>query len=283
MDKQNKAALYALAGGVIWSFSGLLSRLVSWNSFSLVALRALVATVILGLCRGSFRIRPNKGLWLCGLGISATSLLYMSALRFTSTANAIVLQYTASVFVILYMLLVKRQKPLKSELIATIFVILGVCLCFSGGLSGGTLTGNLLGLLSGMTYAVVFLTTRSAGNDPVDSVYFGTLLSCALAVVVPFDKGFSITPRDLAIMLGLGCSLGLGYLFFSLGMRYGLSPVRSCIISNAEPVLNPVWVFLLLGENPGVMSIVGAAVVLIAITAQSIYEARRTKAAAERT
>ncbi len=283
MDKQNKAALYALAGGVIWSFSGLLSRLVSWNSFSLVALRALVATVILGLCRGSFRIRPNKGLWLCGLGISATSLLYMSALRFTSTANAIVLQYTASVFVILYMLLVKRQKPLKSELIATIFVILGVCLCFSGGLSGGTLTGNLLGLLSGMTYAVVFLTTRYAGNDPVDSVYFGTLLSCALAVVVPFDKGFSITPRDLAIMLGLGCSLGLGYLFFSLGMRYGLSPVRSCIISNAEPVLNPVWVFLLLGENPGVMSIVGAAVVLIAITAQSIYEARRTKAAAERT
>ena len=283
MDKQNKAALYALAGGVIWSFSGLLSRLVSWNSFSLVALRALVATVILGLCRGSFRIRPNKGLWLCGLGISATSLLYMSALRFTSTANAIVLQYTASVFVILYMLLVKRQKPLKSELIATIFVILGVCLCFSSGLSGGTLTGNLLGLLSGMTYAVVFLTTRYAGNDPVDSVYFGTLLSCALAVVVPFDKGFSITPRDLAIMLGLGCSLGLGYLFFSLGMRYGLSPVRSCIISNAEPVLNPVWVFLLLGENPGVMSIVGAAVVLIAITAQSIYEARRTKAAAERT
>ena len=282
MDKQNKAALYALASGVIWSFSGLLSRLVSWNSFSLVALRALVATVILGLCRGSFRVRPNKGLWLCGLGVSATSLLYMSALRFTSTANAIVLQYTASVFVILYMLLVKHQKPLKSELIATVFVILGVCLCFSGGLSGGTLLGNLLGLLSGMTYAVVFLTTRYAGNDPVDSVYFGTLLSCLLTVVVPFDKGFSFNLRELAIMLALGCSLGLGYLFFSLGMRYGLSPVRSCIISNAEPVLNPVWVFLLLGENPGVMSIVGAAVVLAAITVQSIYEARKTKAA-ERT
>ncbi|MBQ7520810.1 MAG: EamA family transporter [Clostridia bacterium] len=279
MDKQNKAALYALAGGIIWSFSGLFSRMVSWNSFTLVALRALVAAVILGFSRGSFRIRPNKGLWLCGLGISMTSLLYMSALHFTSTANAVVLQYTASVFVILYLFLVKRQKPLKSELIATFFVILGVCLCFSGGLSGGTLVGNLLGLLSGMTYAVVFLTTRYAGNDPVDSVYFGTLLSCALALAVPFDKGFSLTLRDLAIMLGLGCSLGLGYLFFSLGMRYGLSPVRSCIISNAEPVLNPIWVFLLLGENPGVMSILGAAVVLAAITVQSLYEARRTKAA----
>ena len=279
MDKQNKAALCALVGGVIWSFSGLLSRLVSWNSFTLVALRAVVATFILGLCRGGFRIRPNKGLWLCGLGISVTSLLYMSALRFTSSANAIVLQYTASVFVILYMLLVKHQKPLKSELIATFFVILGVCLCFSGGLSGGTLLGNLLGLLSGMTYAVVFLTTRHAGNDPVDSVYFGTLLSCALLVAVPFDRGFSVTPRDLIIMLALGCSLGLGYLFFSLGMRYGLSPVRSCIISNAEPVLNPIWVFLLLGENPGAMSILGAAVVLLAITAQSVYEARRGKQA----
>ena len=277
MDEQNKAALYALAGGIIWSFSGLFSRMVSWNSFTLVALRALVAAVILGLSRGSFRIRPNKGLWLCGLGISMTSLLYMTALHFTSTANAVVLQYTASVFVILYLFLVKRQKPLKSEVIATFFVILGVCLCFSGGLSGGTLLGNLLGLLSGMTYAVVFLTTRYAGNDPVDSVYFGTLLSCLMAVAVPFDPGFAVTLWDLAIMLGLGCSLGLGYLFFSLGMRYGLSPVRSCIISNAEPVLNPIWVFLILGEHPGVMNVVGAAVVLAAITVQSVYEARRAK------
>ena len=277
MDKQNKAALYALVSGIIWSFSGLFSRLVSWNSFTLAGMRALVALVILGLGRGSFRVRPNKGLWICGAGITLTSFLYMSALRFTSTANAIVLQYTASVFVILYLFFFKHHKPLKSELIATFFVVFGVVLCFSGGLSGGGLLGNLLGLCSGLTYAVVFLTTRYRGNDPVDSVYFGTMLSCLLAVSAPFDPGFSLSLRQILITLGLGCSLGVGYLLFSLAMRYGLPPLRSCIISNVEPVMNPIWVFLALGENPGILSVLGAAVVLLAVTLQSVYEARKTK------
>ena len=277
MNKQSVAALYAFLGGLIWSFSGLLSRLVSWGSFSLVGLRAIVAVVILGLFRGSFRIRPNRGMWVSAAGISLTSLLYMSAIRLTSTANAIVLQYTASVFVILYMLLVKKQKPLASEWIASGFVILGVCLCFAGGLTGGHLAGDLLGLLSGASYAAVFLSTRYSGNDPVDSVYFGTLISCVFLAFVPFDPGFSLTLRQLLLMLGLGCSLGLGYLFFSLGLRYGLSAIRSCIISNVEPVMNPIWVFLLLGESPGLFSILGAAVVLLSVTLQSLYEAKRIR------
>ena len=275
MDKQNKAALYAFLGGLIWSFSGVLSRAIAWSSFSLVGLRALVAVVILGLFRGGFRVRPNKGMWITGGGITVTSLLYMSSIRLTSTANAIVLQYTASVFVILYMFLIKKQKPLKSELLATLVVIIGVCLCFSDGLGSGRLAGDLLGLCSGATYAVVFLSARYSGNDPVDSVYFGTLLSCVFLVYVPFDPGFALTARQLAVMLGLGCSLGLGYLFFSLGLRYGLSAIRSCIISNVEPVMNPIWVFLFMRESPGLHSILGAALVLLAVTCQSLWEAKK--------
>ena len=278
MNKQNKAVLFALLGGVIWSFSGLFSKMVSWSSFTLVGARAVIAVLILGAGRGSFRVKPNKGMWLNAAGITLTSLLYMSAIRLTSTANAIVLQYTASVFVILYMFLVRHQRPLRSELIATLFVIAGVCLCFANGLSGGHLLGNLLGLLSGMTYSIVFLSTRYSGNDPVDSVYFGTLISCLFFLFAPFDPAFSFTGHQLLIMLALGCSLGLGYLFFSLGMRYGLSAIKSCIISNVEPVLNPIWVFLVIRESPGLFSILGASIVLLSITLQTLYESRRGKA-----
>ena len=275
MKQQNKAALLAFLGGIVWSFSGLLSKLVPWSSFSLVGLRGIVATVILGLCRGSFSIRPNKAMWLNALGISITSLLYMSAIRLTNTANAIVLQYTAPVFVILYLFVIKKQMPRKSEVIGAAFVALGVILCFSGGIAKGNTLGNLLGLLSGVTYSVVFLSARASGNDPVDGVYLGTLISCVMLVTVPFDRSFRPDLNQLAVMLCLGTSLGLGYLFFSLGMRYGLSPLRSCVISNVEPVMNPVWVFLFLGESPGTASILGAAVVLLAVTGQSIYEAMK--------
>ena len=275
MSKQNKAALCALLSGIVWSFSGLFSRMVAWSSFSLVGLRSVTAVLILGLFRGGFRIRPNRGLWISAAGITATSLLYMSALRLTTTSNAIVLQYTASVFVILYMILIKKQKPLKSEMIAAFFVILGVCLCFSEGLGGGRLAGNLLALASGVSYAAVFLSTRYSPNDPVDSVYFGTLISCAFIVFPFFDPAVSLTPRQLLMAVALGASLGLGYLFFSLGLRYGLSAVRSCVISNVEPVMNPVWVFLFRGESPGPLGILGAAVVLLSVTAQSLYEAKK--------
>lgn len=277
MNEQTKAALYAFLGGLIWSFSGLFSKMVTWSSFSLAGLRAMVAVVILAIGRGGIRLRLNRGLWLSAAGISLTSVLYMCALKYTTSANAVVLQYTASVFVILYLLLIRRQKPLKSELVAAVFVILGVCLCFAGGLGGGRLLGNVLGLFSGLTYSLVFISTRYSGNDPLDGVYFGQLISCVFALAVPFDSGFSFTWPNLAIMLALGCALGVGYYFFSLSMRHGISAVRSCVISNVEPVMNPVWVYLFRGENPGIFSILGAAVVLLSVTLQSLYESLRAK------
>lgn len=177
------AALLTFAAGLSWSFTGMFTKLVGWSSFTLAGVRAIFALLVLGLARGSFRVRPNRGMWLSAVGVTVTSLLFLSAARLTTAANAIVLQYTASIFVILYMLLFKKQRPLKSELVAAFFVMLGVCLCFAGGLEGGRLLGNILGLCSGVTFAMMFLANRYSGNDPLDNVYFGTLASRALCAV----------------------------------------------------------------------------------------------------
>ena len=275
MKEQKTAVFFAFISGLAWSFTGLFSRLVSWNAFTLVGLRAPIALLIIGLGRGSFHIRPNRGLWVSAAGITLTSLLFMAANRLTTAANAIVLQYTASIFVMLYSFFVKKQKPLRSEVIAAIFVFFGVILCFMGGLSSGRLLGDCIALLSGITFAMVFLAARYSGNSPIDGVYFGTLVSCVFVLAVPFDPAFHFTASQLLVMLALGLGLGLGYLFFSIGMQHGLSPVKACIISNVEPVLNPTWVALLIGQSPGLFSILGAITVLLAITLQSLYEMHR--------
>ena len=166
-------------------------------------------------------------------------------------------------------------EQMRSEVIAAFFVFFGVILCFMGGLSGGGLIGDCIALLSGVTFAMVFLAARYSGNSPIDGVYFGTLVSCVFVLAVPFDPAFQLTVTQLLVMLALGLGLGLGYLFFSMGMQRGLSPVKACIISNVEPVLNPTWVALLLGQSPGLFSILGAVTVLLAITLQSLYEMRR--------
>lgn len=275
MKKEHKfvAPLFIFLSGFVWSFTGLFSKLVPWGPFTLVGFRSVVATVMLALIRGTFRVRPNKAMWLGAAGSLLTSLLYMIAIRFTAPANAIVFQYTAPVFVILYTFFVKKQKPLRSELVSAVFVMLGVCLCFASGLGSGRLAGDLVALLSGVSYAMVFLVARYSDNDPLDNVYLGMLLSCLFMAFVPFDANFSLTPSHLLVGVCMGLGLGGGYLFFSLGMRRKISPVAAVIISNVEPVLNPVWVFLITRENPGMLTILGAAVVLLSATLQPIYEA----------
>jgi drug/metabolite transporter (DMT)-like permease len=276
-NRQNgKAALLTFAAGLSWSFTGMFTKLVTWSSFTLVGVRAVIALLVLGLARGSFRVHVNKGMWISAVGVTATSVLLLSSAQLTTSANAVVLQYTASVFIILYMIFVKKQRPLKSEIIAAFFVMLGVCLCFAGSMEGGKLLGNILGLCSGVTFAMLFLANRYSGNDPLDGVYFGMLLSCPFAIFAFFDPGFSLTLPNIGCGIGLGVGLGFGYLFLALGARCGISPVASCVISNVEPVLNPIWVYLAVGENPGFWGILGAAVVLLSVTVQSLYEMCRT-------
>ena len=91
-----------------------------------------------------------------------------------------------------------------------------------------------------------------------------------LALYLPFDPGASADITPFLAALGLGVALTLGYLFFSIGMRRGVPPVTAAIVSNIEPILNPTWCFLFLGEFPGVLSIIGALIVLTAVTAYTI-------------
>lgn len=288
MEKTSKSAawtgpvLVALSA-VAWSFSGVLSQGLEWNGFTKTGVRGIVATLIFAAFRKSFKVKITPGLILGALGVALTSLLYMSATLYTSASNAIVLQYSMPAYVILLNLLVFKQKPAKSDIITVIFVMLGVTLCCLEGLSGGGMLGNALGLLSGLTFALVFFASRLPGCDAVSYSYLGNVFSIAMAVSLFFDPNVHfiadsaysahLIATDLIKGILLGVSLGLGYLFFSLGIKR-TSPVTAAIITNLEPVLNPVWVFVFLGVWPGVFGILGALIVLATVTVHSIIHTR---------
>jgi drug/metabolite transporter (DMT)-like permease len=94
---------------------------------------------------------------------------------------------------------------------------------------------------------------------------------------IPFDEGFIVTVPTVMAALALCICLTGGYLLFSQGMKAGVSPVAAAIVANIEPVLNPIWVFLALGEMPGWLTIWGALLVIGAVTAYGILNARRTE------
>lgn len=250
---------------VSWSFSGLLGKITEWNALSLFAYRALIASILLGCARHSFRVVSTTGNWLGASGVFLTSLLFMYANKLTTAANAIVLQYAMPVFVLLYGALIQKQRPGRRELVAVCGMLLGVVLCFCQGVSAGGTLGNLLALLSAVTWSMVFLSGKRPDSDALTYAYMGNLLSCAFLFALPNDAHVQWTFKSLVVPTLMGLCMGGGYWLFNLGMRRNVSAVTAALVANVEPVLNPVWVFLFMGENPGALSIAGVCIVITGV------------------
>ena len=155
--------------------------------------------------------------------------------------------------------------------------MLGVVLCFADRMGGGHLLGNLLALASAVTFALVFFCARMPDTNPADYSYLGLLLCVPSAVCGFFDPAMSARPSEWLAVLGLGVCLAGGYYFISAAMGR-VSPVFTVLLSNLEPVLNPIWVALFLpelGEVPGGMALVGSAIVLVTAAVYSLGPAER--------
>ena len=265
MKQTHIGALQVALGAISWSFAGVLGKWLAWNALTINGIRALVAAIIMGLARGSFRVRLSKGTLLGALGVMLTSMLYMVAIKLTTSANAIVLQYAAPAFVIFFCWIFYGQKPSLRSVVTAALIMVGVVLCFADRMGGGHLIGNVLALLATVTFALVFFCARMPDTDPAEYSYLGLLLCVPSALFGFFDPNMSADPRQWLAVIGLGVCLAGGYYFISAAMGK-VSPIFTVLLSNLEPVLNPIWVALFLpqlGEFPGPMAILGSAIVLV--------------------
>ena len=265
MNKNHIGALQVALGATFWSFAGVLGKWLPWNALTINGVRSLVAVILLGLARRSFRVRLSRGTVLGALGVMLTSMLYMAAIKLTTSANAIVLQYAAPAFVILFCWLFYGQRPGLRSVVTAGLIMLGVVLCFADRMGGGRLLGNVLAILSAVTFALVFFCARMPDTNPSDYSYLGLLLCVPSVIFAFFDPAMSAEPAQWLAALGLGVCLAGGYYFVSAAMGR-VSPVSAVLLSNLEPVLNPIWVALFLpqlGEVPGGLALVGSAIVLV--------------------
>ena len=275
---QRRSALMVALAGICWSFAGVLSRFTSWSGFSLTGFRSIVAILLLAAIRKSFRPKNTLWNWLGALGVASTSALFMVANKLTSAANAIVLQYAMTAIVILVQIVFFHMRPRKLDLGAATLVMLGVVLCFCQGLGRGQFLGDLVALSSAFTWAAVFLASRMPGVDSLSYAYQGNLLACLFLLYMPFDPAVAAsTPADWLVPVAMGICLGIGYVFFALGMKAKLSPTVAAIVANIEPVLNPLWVLIFLGEAPGMLSLLGALLVMLTVTLYSLMNERDAK------
>ncbi|MCQ2436773.1 MAG: DMT family transporter [Clostridia bacterium] len=269
MSENRKGALFVALAAISWSFAGVLCKYLPWSSLTLNGFRNLVATILLIISRGTWKVKLSKGNCLGALGVMGTSLTFMLSTKITSAANAIVIQYAMPVFVVLFCWLFYKQVPTKGNIITVLVILFGVFLCSAEGMGNGAIVGDLLALVSAVTFALVFFCSKLPDTDAQSYSYLGLILGIPFSLAAFWDPNFVIAPQYVLSVVGMGFALAFGYIFIAKGLSR-TSPLTAAILANIEPVLNPVWVFLFLGDAPGVLTIVGAAIVLITATIYSV-------------
>jgi drug/metabolite transporter (DMT)-like permease len=184
----------------------------------------------------------------------------------TTAANAILLQYTAPIYVALLGAWLLKEKTKPRDWVAIALTLGGMALFFMEGLDMSGLLGNVFSLLSGVSFAffAVFMRMQKDGS-PLESVLLGNLLTAVIGLPFLFSGVPHRTGWLSLVLLGV-FQLGLPYIFYAKAVKR-LTALEVILIPVLEPILNPVWVFLMIGEVPGTLALVGGAIVLIVITA----------------
>jgi len=269
--------LFVLAAAVLWSTGGLFIKWVTLSGLELSFGRSLLAAITVAI----FTRREGFGLnfvtALASLLYAALLLLFVLATKETTAANAIFLQYTAPVYLLIFEPLFYKEKFRSRDLIVVIFCVLGMSLFFVGKLRPQDVTGNLLALASGLCFACYFLLlrhTKSRAVNRASSVIYGNLLLVVIAAPAALKVLPHISKGDTVGIVYLGVvQIGIAYTLFTVAMARGVRSLDAGIVGYVEPVLNPIWVFLAIGERPTSWAILGGAIIVVAVVCHMLLEA----------
>ncbi len=280
MQNENRSSGWSvfcvIAASVCFSTGGLFMKLIPWSALAINGARNLIGACVIGLFMLITRHRPvfNRTVAIGALSLMSVTTTFALANKMTTAANAIVLQFTAPVFVILLMALLYGSRPNRADLLTCAAVLLGVVLFFIDGIRAGNLAGNLVAILSGLCYAGVFMMNTGKGADALSSSFWGQLAAGVLLTPLCFRETDFSAPTLLSV-LALGViQVGGAYILFSLGIRR-TPPVTASLITGLEPILNPIWVMLFYGEPFTVLSAVGAVIVVGSIVLYNVWNARQ--------
>ena len=276
--------LFVVAAALLWSTGGLFIKWTSLSGLELSFCRSFFAAITVALVTRHEGFRFNTITALASVLYAALLILFVLATKATTAANAIFLQYTAPVYLLVLEPLIYKDKFRLRDLVTVLVCVAGMLLFFVGKLRTQDVAGNLFALASGLCFALYFLCLRHPKAREVNraaSVIYGNIL----AVLVTAPWGLAAIPHlklhDAGSVAYLGVvQLGIAYALFTVAMARGVRSLDAGIVCYVEPLLNPLWVFLVLGERPSQWALLGGAMIIAAVICHMLLDARYKRRAA---
>ena len=276
LSEYQKGILFVFIAGLLWSTGGLFIKLISLPAMQLAFFRCTIAAFAFGILFRKEILLFNKLTFVNSVFYATILITFVIATKTTTAANAIFLQSTAPIYVLIFEPIFNKTKYERINIITVALCMVGMLLFFVGKLEPGHLEGNIIALFSGLAFAAFFLGMKK--NDPKfqhSSIFYGNVLVAIISIPFLFSLG-TLTTSDLWMVTFLGVfQIAFAYAFFSAGLKK-IYAVEASIISMIEPVLNPVWVFIGYGETPSITAIIGGLIILGSIIIRSVITGTST-------
>ena len=280
--QRNTAILQMAMCAGLWSIAGIFIKLIPWHPMAIAGFRSLLAgaVVLIYIKVRGWKFVVNKQTLLSGIFLCITFCTFVVANKLTTAANAIVLEFTSPVFIVILSALLYGQRFCRADLITVVLTLGGISLFFFDQLTTGGMIGNFVALSAGLFQACTYIFVGNChDNDRMSGIFIGHLLTALVGIPFAFFNETAIAPLPVLSILVLGIlQLGIPYVLFGEASRV-CPPLMCSLIGAVEPLLNPVWVFLFDGERPGTWALVGGVIVIVTITVWCMHGGGTTKEA----
>ena len=275
-SERSRAIFLLVITAILWSLGGVLIKSIKWNPVAIAGMRSMIAVVVLLIV-----IRKPKITWSFpqiggALAYSGTVILFVMANKITTAANAILLQYTAPIYVALFGAWFLKEKAKLFDWIIVFIVLGGMALFFLDHLNVNGVLGNIVAAASGVCFGFFAIFMRMQKDEsPIESVLLGNILTAIIAIPFMFKSAPSTEGWINLLIMGV-IQLGVPYILYSMAIKH-VTALEAILIPVIEPILNPVWVFILLGETPGPWAVVGGTIVIMAVTLRCVLATFRSR------
>lgn len=270
-----KGILSVFLTALLWSSGGLFIKLISLSPMQISFFRCLIAAFVFLIIFKSKVLKLNPLALLNSFSYAIVLILFVYATKTTTAANAIFLQSTAPIYVLIFEPILTKAKYERINIITISVCFIGMILFFVGELSPGDLNGNIAALLAGVAFAAFFLGMKKNEDKFGEaSIFYGNILVTLFCIPFIIEVQ-SVSSSDLGMVSFLGIfQIAIPYALFSYGIQR-IKAVEASIISMFEPVLNPIWVFFGYGEIPKLNAIIGGLIIISAIIVKTIISAAK--------
>jgi drug/metabolite transporter (DMT)-like permease len=276
ISDRRKAILFLMLAAMLWSTSGVLVKVMDWQPMAILAGRSLFTSLVFLVYLRRIPTKWTRWKILAAVASILTQFLFVTSTKLTTAANSIFLQYTAPIYVVLLAFWFLREKPSRTDWASMGIIFLGLLLFFGDKLSTNGFYGNILAVLSGVTSAVMVVSFRAQKDGaPAESVLIASLFMAIFGFPFILKETWTVTNWLIIAYLGL-FQIGLAFVFFTKAIKH-IPALEANLVGTLEPILNPLWVFLFLGESMGSFALLGGLVVLAGVIFSAVGSARAAK------